>query len=76
MLRIVNHVFAVVFQIADGIGNHRQVFIRSGAKNLFHVQGRGFAEDGHDRRFGFKQQPHLFVLLDRHAFASGRAEGR
>ena len=66
VLCVVNHVFAVIFQIADRIGNHRQVFIRSSPKNLFYVQGRSFAEDGHDGRFGFKQQPHLVVLLDRH----------
>ena len=68
-------VLAVVLQITDGVADHGQIFLRLGAQDLGDVQQPGLADDGHDRRFGLEEQPHLLVVLDRHALAPGHAEG-
>ena len=75
VLGIVDDEFAVLLQKAHGVGDHREVLVGRGLQDLADVQQRGLAEDGHDRRVGFDQQPHLLVVFGRDVLAPRRPEG-
>jgi len=66
----------MVFEEPDGVGDHRQVLVGRGPEHFFDVEQPGFPVNRHHRRFGLQQQPHLFVGLHGHAFATGRTERR
>ena len=76
MLGVIDDKLAVVFYIANRVADHRQVLFRRRPQDFLHVQQPRLADDGHDGRSGFEQQPHLRVVLDGHAFASRRAKRR
>ena len=71
---VVDDRFAVVFQKADGVADHGQIFVRLGAEHFGDVQQPGLADDGHDGRLGFEDLPHQIVLFHGHALAAGHAE--
>ena len=71
---VVDDRFAVVLQKADGVADHRQVFVRLGAQHLGDVQQPRLADDGDDRCFRVENLPHQLVLLDGDALAAGHAE--
>src|SRR3989441_8755700 len=76
VLGVVEDKFAVVFEIANRVADHRQIFLRRRAQHFLHVQQPGFPDDGNDGGSGFEQQPHLVVGFDAHDFAPSGAKGR
>jgi len=65
----------VAFEVADGVGDHRQIFFGRGTQDFFNVEQPGFTHDCDDRCFGFEQQPDLFILIDPNASAASSAKG-
>ena len=62
-------------EVAHGVGDHGEVFLRRDAEDFGDVEQPGFAEDGDDGRVGVEEQAHLGVLGDGRVGAAGRAEG-
>ena len=76
VLGVVNHKLPVILQITHRVADHAEILIRRAAQHFLHVQHRSLAVNRDDRRLRLDEQPHLIVLLDRHALFAGRTERR
>ena len=76
MLGVVDHFLAVLLQVAHGIGDHRQVFLRRRLEHLLDVQQPALAEDRRHRRARLQDRRQARVLRRRHARAPRAAERR
>jgi hypothetical protein len=74
MFGVVDHLAARLSEIADGVGDHDQVFVEGDAKDFGNVEIGRFADDGDDRRLGIEKRPHSEVFLGPAAAAAGHAE--
>ena len=64
MFGVVQHLAPVRLQMANRIGDHREVFLQRDLKDLRDVQRPRLADDRHGRRPGVEQQLHLRVFAD------------
>src|SRR5581483_7262396 len=64
MLGIVDHFFAVILQVADGLGDDFEVFFQRDTERALHVKVPALAEDRNCGRAGFDQGLHVAVLVD------------
>ena len=75
VLRIVDHLAAVLYQMGHGVADHRLVFRHRGAQDFGDLQFPAFSENRHHRRLRLQQQPHLRILFHCHTRPAGGTEG-
>ena len=74
VLGVVDHDLALVLQVADRVGDHREVLVRFHPEDLGDVEQPGLADHADDRGRRVEQHPYLLVLLDRHALFARETE--
>src|SRR5699024_1213636 len=62
VLGVQDHAAALVTQVADGVGDHRQVLLPAGAQGAFHVPDVTLGHECDDRGLGVDQGAYLVVV--------------
>src|SRR5450759_1176309 len=75
MLVVVDHLLAMVLDIADGFGDEDEVLVIGDAEGAFDVEVPGLAEDGDDGGAGFDERADVAVLMHGVLGEAGAAEG-
>ena len=76
VLRVVHHLPSEALEPRDALPDHPQVLLPRRLQHPIHVEGRGLADQGDDRRPGVHQRADVAVFLAPCARPSGAAEGR
>ena len=76
MLGIVDDFLAVVFEIADGFGDDREVFVFGDAERAGDMEVPALAEDGDDRACRRRSAPDVAVFFDRSSSRSASIRRR
>ena len=63
MLRVINDLFAFVFEKPHGFFDHFEIFFQGGAENFSHMQIPGFAENRNDGRIRAQQRAHIGIVF-------------